>query len=66
MKDLEEASYIIGIEIYRDRSRGILALSQKALLKKCLNITTYKITLQVLLLLSRVTNSASFNVLKVI
>jgi len=27
MKDLGEASYVIGIEIHRDRSRGILDLS---------------------------------------
>jgi Reverse transcriptase (RNA-dependent DNA polymerase) len=26
-KDLGEASYVIGIEIHRDRSRGILGLS---------------------------------------
>jgi Reverse transcriptase (RNA-dependent DNA polymerase) len=36
MKDLGEASYVIGIEIYRDRSRGILGLSQKAYIKKIL------------------------------
>ena len=34
MKDLGEASYVIGIEIYRDRSRGILGLSQKAYIEK--------------------------------
>ena len=28
MKDLEEASYILGIKIYRDRSRRLLGLSQ--------------------------------------
>ena len=28
MKDLEEASYILGIKIYRDRSRRMLGLSQ--------------------------------------
>jgi Reverse transcriptase (RNA-dependent DNA polymerase) len=27
MKDLREVSYVIGIEIYRDRSRRILGLS---------------------------------------
>ncbi|GKC21437.1 putative RNA-directed DNA polymerase [Tanacetum coccineum] len=36
MKDLEEASYVIGIEIYRDRSRGILGLSQRAYIDKIL------------------------------
>ena len=28
MKDLEEVSYILGIQIYRDRSRRMLGLSQ--------------------------------------
>ena len=28
MKDMGEASYVIGIKIYRERSRGILGLSQ--------------------------------------
>ena len=36
MKDLGEASYVIGIGIYRDRSRGILGLSQKAYIEKVL------------------------------
>jgi hypothetical protein len=37
MKDLSEASFILGIEIQRDRRKGILGLSQKAYLKKVLN-----------------------------
>jgi Reverse transcriptase (RNA-dependent DNA polymerase) len=36
MKDLGEASYVIGIEIYRDWSRGMLGLSQKAYIEKIL------------------------------
>ena len=36
MKDLGEASYILGIEIHRDRSNGILGLSQKIYIKKVL------------------------------
>ncbi|KAK2982084.1 hypothetical protein RJ640_003209 [Escallonia rubra] len=36
MKDLGEAYYVIGIEIHRDRSRGILGLSQKAYIDKVL------------------------------
>ena len=28
MKDLDEASYILGIKIYRDRSKSMLGLSQ--------------------------------------
>jgi hypothetical protein len=34
MKDLGEASFILGIEIYRDRRKGVLGLSQKAYLEK--------------------------------
>ena len=30
MKDLGNASFVLGIQIHRDRSRGILGLSQKA------------------------------------
>jgi hypothetical protein len=36
MKDLGEASYILGIEIHRDRKNGVLGLSQKAYLEKVL------------------------------
>ena len=36
MKDLGEASYVIGIEIFRDRSQGLLGLSQKAYINKVL------------------------------
>src|SRR4051812_40320199 len=36
MKDLGEAAYILGIEIYRDRSRRLLALSQRTYLEKIL------------------------------
>ncbi|GKC93004.1 hypothetical protein Tco_1158446 [Tanacetum coccineum] len=36
MKDLGEASYVTDIEIYRDRSRGILGLSQRAYIDKIL------------------------------
>jgi Reverse transcriptase (RNA-dependent DNA polymerase) len=34
MKDLDEVSYVIGIEIQQDRSREILGLSQKAYIEK--------------------------------
>ena len=30
MKDLGDASFVLGIQIHRDRSRGILGLSQKS------------------------------------
>ena len=36
MKDLGEASFVLGIEIHRDRKREILGLSQKTYLKKIL------------------------------
>ena len=36
MKDLGEASFVLGILIHRDRSRGILGLSQKSYIEKVL------------------------------
>ena len=36
MKDLGEASYILGIKIYRDRSRRLIGLSQSTYLDKVL------------------------------
>ena len=36
MKDMGEATYVIGIEIFRDRSRGLLGLSQKAYIERVL------------------------------
>jgi hypothetical protein len=36
MKDLIEASYVLGIEINRDRSKGVLELSQKSYIEKIL------------------------------
>ncbi|KAK9003914.1 hypothetical protein V6N11_018808 [Hibiscus sabdariffa] len=37
MKDLGEATYILGVKIYRDRSRRLLALSQSTYIDKVLN-----------------------------
>ena len=37
MKDLGEAVYILGIKIYRDRSRRLLGLSQSTYIDKVLN-----------------------------
>jgi hypothetical protein len=34
VKDLGAASYVLGIEIYRDRTKGVLDLSQKAYIEK--------------------------------
>ena len=36
MKDLDKAAYILGIKIYRDRSRRIIGLSQSTYLDKVL------------------------------
>ena len=36
MKDLSEASFVLGIEIHQDRSKGVLGLSQKAYIQKIL------------------------------
>jgi hypothetical protein len=36
MKDLGDASFVLGIKIHRDRSRGILGLSQKSYIDKVL------------------------------
>ena len=38
MKDLGEAAFILGIRIYRDRSRRLIGLSQSAYLDKVLKI----------------------------
>ena len=37
MKDLGEASYILGIKIYRDRSKHLFGLSQSLYIDKVLN-----------------------------
>ncbi|KAL6318588.1 hypothetical protein AAG906_000666 [Vitis piasezkii] len=37
MKDLGNASFVLGIQIYRDRSRGILGLSQNSYIDKVLS-----------------------------
>ena len=45
MKDLEEASYILGMKIYRDRSRTLLGLSQTTYIDtmlKWFNIENFK------------------------
>jgi hypothetical protein len=36
MKDMSEATYVIGIEIFRDRSHGLLGLSQNRYIKTIL------------------------------
>ena len=36
MRDMREAAYILGVKIYRDRSRKLLALSQESYIKRVL------------------------------
>jgi hypothetical protein len=36
MKDLGDASYVLGIEIHRDRIKGVLGLSQKLYIDRVL------------------------------
>jgi hypothetical protein len=38
MKDLCDDSYVLGIEIHRDKTRGVLSLSQKAYTEKVLKM----------------------------
>jgi hypothetical protein len=38
MKDLGEAAYILGIKIYRDRSKRLIGLSQSTFLDKILKM----------------------------
>ena len=38
MKDLGDASFVLGIQIHRDHSRGILGLSQKSYIEKILKM----------------------------
>ena len=47
MKDMGKASYVIGIQIYRERSRGILGLSQDTYIKKVLERFWMKVVRQV-------------------
>jgi hypothetical protein len=45
MKDLGEASYILGIEIHQDRRKGVLGPSQKSSIKKFLrNLISISVT----------------------
>ena len=36
MKDLDEVSFVLGIEIHRDRRKGVLGLSQKTYIERIL------------------------------
>jgi hypothetical protein len=50
MKNLGDASYVLSIEIHRDKSKSVLGLSQKAYIKKIL--TRYNINVQLLRVIS--------------
>nr|CAN75844.1 hypothetical protein VITISV_005150 [Vitis vinifera] len=41
MKDLDEASYVLGIKILRDRANGVLKLSQRTYIEKILKSLMY-------------------------
>jgi hypothetical protein len=43
MKDLGETVYILGIKIYRDRSKRLIGLSQSTYIDKVLNRSAYRI-----------------------
>ena len=45
MKDMDEASYVLGVKIFRDRSKRLLGLSQETYIKKmlkCYHMHDYK------------------------
>ena len=42
MKDLGEVAYILGIKIYRDRSRKLIGLSQSTYINKVLNMCRHR------------------------
>jgi hypothetical protein len=52
MKDLGEAAYILGIKIYRDRSKRIIGLNQDASIDKMLNRFNMQDSKKVFLLMS--------------
>ncbi|KAF8378404.1 hypothetical protein HHK36_029743 [Tetracentron sinense] len=45
MKDLGEASFVLGIEICRDRARGLLGLSQRAYIRRVLQRSSNRLLL---------------------
>ena len=65
MKDLGGATYVVGIEIYRDRSQRILGPSQKSYIEKIMEKLNMGNCLSVLLQSEKVTNSLKSNVRKI-
>ena len=66
MKDLGDSSFVLGIQIYRDRSLGILGLSQKSYIEKFLKGLACMIANQVTPLWLRETNLVSVNAPRII
>ncbi|RVW93240.1 Retrovirus-related Pol polyprotein from transposon TNT 1-94 [Vitis vinifera] len=66
MKDLGDASFVLGIQIHRDRSRGILGLSQGPILIKSSKGMACKIANQVIPLSLKETNSVLINAIKIV
>jgi hypothetical protein len=65
MKDLGEASFVIGIEIHLDRRNGVLGQSQKAYLENALNFLICISVSHRLSRLSRATDLGIFRVLEI-
>jgi Reverse transcriptase (RNA-dependent DNA polymerase) len=57
MNDFDEASYVLGLKIYRDRNKSILGLSQQAYIDKILKQYGMKIINQEIPLLLKKTSS---------
>ena len=65
MKDLGDAFFVLGIQIHRDRSKGILGLSQRGYIeKKSSNGLTCILVPHVLHPFKRVISSPNLNVLR--
>lgn len=64
IKDLWEDCFILGIQIQREKSRGILGLSQKSYIDIILERFGMQTTNQVTPLLLKETNSITINALK--
>jgi len=66
MKDLGDASVVLGIQIFRDRSRGVLGLSQKGYIEKILKRFNMHTCSPCAAPIQKGVNSLILNVLKMI
>ena len=64
MKDLGDAFFVLGIQIHRDRSKGILRLSQRGYIEKFSNGLTCILVPHMLHPFKRVISSLNLNVLR--